>query len=126
MSDPEHRDDDLKSEFTDLGSNLRALIQGAWQSEQRKQASQEVQRGLTEVGEALSRAASELSQDPATRRLREEVDQLSERVRSGELAEKARADLIEVLQRVNVRLSELVDQLEEGLDHVNDKDPKKG
>jgi uncharacterized phage infection (PIP) family protein YhgE len=92
------------------------LIQGAWASEQRKRASQEVQRGLNEVGTALSNAAENISQDPAAQRLREGVDELAERVRSGELAEQARTDLVKILQDVNQRLNELVDQLEASLE----------
>jgi uncharacterized phage infection (PIP) family protein YhgE len=115
MSEQGQPKDELKDEFEKLGGNLRSLIQGAWESEQRKKASQEVQRGLDEVGEALSNAAAELAQDPAARKLREEVDQLADRVRSGELAERARSELIEVLQGVNERLNKLVDQLESSL-----------
>ena len=65
MNDQGQPEDQLKKEFAELGSNLRSLIQGAWESEQRKNASQEVQRGLNEVGEALSRAAAEFSEGPA-------------------------------------------------------------
>jgi gas vesicle protein len=113
MTDKEKPGDELKQEFEKLGRNLRMLIQGAWESEKRKQASQEVQRGLNEVGNALSNAATQLTQEPAARKLQEEVDQLAERVRSGELAEKARSELIEALQGVNERLNDLVDQLEQ-------------
>jgi len=120
MSEQGQHKDELKDEFEKLGGNLRSLIQGAWESEQRKKASQEVQRGLDEVGEALSNAAAELAQDPAARKLREEVDQLADRVRSGELAERARSELIEVLQGVNERLNKLVDQLESSLAHGED------
>jgi hypothetical protein len=117
MTDKENPGDELKQEFENLGGNLRTLIQGAWESEQRKQASQEVQRGLSEVGEALSKAATQVAQDPAARKLREEVGEIAERVRSGELAEKARSELIEVLQGVNERLNKLVDRLEQEAEH---------
>lgn len=124
MNDQGQPEDQLKKEFAELGSNLRSLIQGAWESEQRKNASQEVQRGLNEVGEALSRAAAEFSEGPAAQRLREEVDQIAEQVRSGKLAEKARSDLIEVLQGVNERLNQLVSQLEETLEQGAPEDPE--
>jgi uncharacterized phage infection (PIP) family protein YhgE len=116
MADQQTPEDELKTEFEKLGGNLRSLIQGAWASEQRKRVSQEVQRGLNEVGTALSNAAENISQDPAAQRLREGVDELAERVRSGELAEQARTDLVKILQDVNQRLNELVDQLEASLE----------
>jgi len=120
MNGEQGQQDTLRDEFEQLGENLKALIQGAWESEQRKQVSQEVERGLNEVGASISNAAAELAQEPAARKLREEVDQLAERVRSGELAEKARQEIVDVLQQVNNRLTKLVGDLETGREQSED------
>jgi transposase len=114
--------DPLREEFDKLGGNLRSVIQGAWESEERKQVSNEVQSGLSQVGDAIAQAAKDLSEDPTAQKLRQEVDEIAERVRTGELAEKVRVELIDVLQQVNERLAELSANFEQALSNTDDSD----
>jgi transposase len=114
--------DPLREEFDKLGGNLRSVIQGAWESEERKRASNEVQSGLSQVGDAIAQAAKDLSEDPTAQKLRQEVDEIAERVRTGELAEKVRVELIDVLQQVNERLAELSANFEQALSNTDDSD----
>jgi transposase len=114
--------DPLREEFDKLGGNLRSVIQGAWESEERKQVSNEVQSGLSQVGDAIAQVAKDLSEDPTAQMLRQEVDEIAERVRTGELAEKVRVELIDVLQQVNERLAELSANFEQALSNTDDSD----
>jgi transposase len=114
--------DPLREEFDKLGGNLRSVIQGAWESEERKRVSNEVQSGLTQVGDAIAQAAKDLSEDPTAQKLRKEVDEIAERVRTGELAEKVRVELIDVLQQVNKRLAELSANFEQALSNTDDSE----
>ncbi len=124
MTNDNQEKDQLQDEFERLGGNLRSVIQGAWESEERKRVSTEVQSGLNQVGDAISRAARDLSEDPAAQKLRHEVDEIADRVRSGELAEKVRGELIDVLQQVNERLGKIVTRFEEALGEDPDSGPE--
>ena len=124
MTDDNQDKDELRDEFERLGGNLRSVIQGAWESEERKRVSTEVQSGLNQVGDVISRAARDFSEDPAAKKLRQEVDEIADRVRSGELAEKVRGELIDVLQQVNERLVTIVSRFEEAFGEDPDSDPE--
>lgn len=123
MTKDSQEKDELRDEFERLGGNLRSVIQGAWESEERKRVSSEVQTSINQVGDAISRAAQDLSQDPTAQKLRQEVDEIAERVRSGELAEKVRTELIEVLQQVNDRLTKLSANFEAAISESKDESP---
>ena len=126
MTEEPRAKDPLKEEFDKLGGNLRSVIQGAWESEERKRVSNEVQSGLSQVGDAIAQAARDLSEDPAAQKLRQEVDEIAERVRTGELAEKVRVELIDVLQQVNDRLAELAANFEAAISDPEDEGGAKG
>ncbi len=126
MTEDPLKKDPLREEFDRLGGNLRSVIQGAWESEERKRVSSEVQSGLSKVGDAIAQAAKDLSDEPATQKLRQEVDEIAERVRTGELADKVRVELIDVLQQVNERLAKLSDDLEAAISEPGDEDSDEG
>jgi hypothetical protein len=104
MSEEQKSSSSLKEEFEQLGTNIRNALQGAWGSEERMQLSKEIQNGLNEVGNALTKVADDLQQNETVQRVSSEVDEFAEQVRSGEVASKLRAETVEALQSLNREL----------------------
>lgn len=104
MSDQEKSTTSLEQEFEILGKNIHAALQGAWGSEERKRLSEEIQKGLNEVGNALGKVAQDLQQNETVQQVSSEIDEFADRVRTGELASKLKTETIEVLQSLNQEL----------------------
>src|SRR3989304_5561921 len=95
---------DLASEFRRLGKNLKETLQAAWDSEERRRLEKEIEAGLTEAAAALRGAAKDLSASPAGQHLRDELQDLGQRVRTGELETKVRKDVGGGLRALNAEL----------------------
>lgn len=100
----------LKEEFENLGENIREALQGAWGSEERKRLSEEIERGLSEIGVALSKVADDLQQNETVQKVSNEVDDLADRVQSGEFAEKLRSETVGALHSLNEELEKWIDK----------------
>jgi len=107
MSEHQDAPGDLRDELRQLGSNLKALLEAAWESEERKRAQAEVASALSEAAAALTSAARELAGGPAGQKLREEVEEWTERLRQSEARQHARSELVAVLRRMNAELAEM-------------------
>jgi len=95
---------DLAAEFRNLGDNLKEMFQSAWESEERKKLQQEIEAGLAELGKSLNKTVEELKVSPAGKRLKTEVYDLQQRVRSGDVETELRDNLLSVLRKVNFEL----------------------
>jgi methyl-accepting chemotaxis protein len=104
MTEDQKPSSSLKDEFEQLGTNIRDALQGAWGSEERKHLSEEIQKGLSEIGNALTKVADDLQQNETVQKVSSEVDEFAEQVRSGEVASKLRAEIVEALQSLNREL----------------------
>ena len=100
---------DLASEFRRLGMNLTQALQAAWDSEERRRLETEIEAGLSEAAAALRGAAKEFSASPAGHQLREELRDLGDRVRTGELETKVRQDVLGGLRAINAELERAAD-----------------
>jgi hypothetical protein len=98
----------IKAEFEALANNMRAALQAAWESEERQKAQSEIEKGLREVGVALEGLINDFQTSETTQRMREEVDEIGARIRSGEAAETARNGLLKTLQRINAELEKAI------------------
>ncbi len=104
MAEEKKSKDEIGNEFEKLGENIRQVVQGAWESEERKRIGKEIHDGLIEIGEAFTRLGDEFVESPGVQRVREEVDDISERIQSGEVAQKINDDLVSLLQTINQKL----------------------
>jgi hypothetical protein len=95
---------EIGKEFEKLGENIRQVVQGAWESDERKRVGIEIHDGLVEIGAALTRLGEEIIESPGMQRVREDVDDFSERIQSGEVAQKINDDLVNLLQTINQKL----------------------
>ncbi len=101
----------VENEFERLGENLRKAVEEAWQSEERKRISQDLQAGIEEFAEALNRTAKDFIESPTGQKMRTEVDDFSRRVQEGEVADKVESELLTVLDRLNQKLEEVISSM---------------
>jgi len=104
MTEEKKPKDDIGNEFEKLGENIRQAVQGVWESEERKRIGNEIHDGLVEIGAAFTRLGEEIVESPGVQRVREEVDDFSERIQSGDVAQKISDDLVSLLQTINQKL----------------------
>jgi hypothetical protein len=101
----------VENEFARLGENLRKAVEEAWQSEERKRLSDDLQEGIKELGDALSRTANDFVDSPTGQRLRADVEEFSSRVQEGEVVDRVESELVSVLDRLNQKLEEVISSM---------------
>jgi DNA-binding transcriptional regulator GbsR (MarR family) len=110
MTENETPEAKVQAEFHRLGKNIREAVEAAWGSEDRKRVSQQIESGLNEVGDVISQSAQEFTESDSAQRIREDIEDISERIKSGEVARKLEADLITILQSVNVEIEKATEK----------------
>ena len=103
MSDT-NPNESIGEQLNELGKNLREAQQSAWESEERRKLQQEIEEGLANLGASLSEAAKDFSNSPTGQNLKEDVKDLNERWRTGEVKSKVRSEITETLRKVNDEL----------------------
>ena len=92
---------DIVSELRELGKNLQALLRAGWESEERKKVQAELQAGLNDLGKSISQAAAEFSETPTGQTLKADLEDLSQRINSGEVQSKVRSEVLSALRLAN-------------------------
>jgi hypothetical protein len=100
-------EDDLAAEFRQLGHNLKEALKTAWESEESQKLQRELKAGLAGLEAGLKEAAQDFSAGEAGQRLKSEAGEFTERVRSGEVGARVRADLLAALRTVNQELQKV-------------------
>ncbi|MCI0521172.1 MAG: hypothetical protein L0Z70_13075 [Chloroflexi bacterium] len=99
--------ENLGEEFAALGQNLVKALRSAWDSPERKTLQEEIEKGLGELGQTLKSETDRFAQSPSGQRMKEEVEDFHQRVRSGEAEEKARQELLNALRLINSELEKV-------------------
>lgn len=107
MPQEDTKSQQLKSEFEHLGDNLRQLFVSAWESEERKNFQDELERGLTDLGDSLKQTAKDFQESETGQKVKSEAEDLRERIASGEVEQKVREDILSVLHKVNAELEKI-------------------
>jgi hypothetical protein len=100
--------EDLASEFHNLGDNLKRYFVSAWESEQRKTIQTEIETGLSDLGDTLKKTADEIHESETGQRIKSEAVDFRDRVREGEVEQKVRSDLTNLLQKLNTELEKAI------------------
>jgi hypothetical protein len=95
---------EISDELRALGENLRTVFQAAWDSDDRRRLQQEIETGIGELAESLSKAAREFSGSETGKQMKDDVRDLGERLQSGEVETKVREDLTAILRKLNEEL----------------------
>src|SRR4030042_2982447 len=96
--------EDIGEQLKELGKNLREALVTAWESEERRKLQQEIEVGLANLRDSLNEAAKDFSGSDTGQNLKEDVQDLRERWRSGEVGSKVRTEITEALRTVNDEL----------------------
>ena len=101
---------DMAAQFRELGENIKSFFQTAWESEESQNFRQELQNGLNEFGRVTNEAVDEFKTSETGQKLKAEADDFINRVETGEVEEKARAEISKVLNFINDELGNLSEQ----------------
>ncbi len=107
MTEDRSEKTDVAEEFRRLGKNLQDALETAWESEERKNLTRDILSGLEGLSNAVEEAAHELAESDVGQQVREEVNDLAERVRKGEIADRLREDFMRALRKVNTELENI-------------------
>ncbi len=108
MSETKKNEDILADEFRNLGKNLAEVMRAAWESPERKNIQAEIETGLDDLGKSLNHEVNSFRQSPSGQRLKEDVEELNQRIRNGEVTTKARDELLAALKRANEELQNVL------------------
>lgn len=111
MSEQKPPESDVTEEFRLLGKNLADALRAAWESPERKRVQQEIESGLKEAGTSMMREIEKFSESPTGQRLKSEAQEVRERVRSGEVQNKAREELLSALRAINNELQKVAQKV---------------
>ena len=95
----------------ELGDNLKNIMQTAWSSEEAQKFRQDIKTGLAELGKAANDAVDEFNASEAAHQIKEEAQELKDRVVSGEMEAQARQELSKVLHTINTELQKAIEQI---------------
>lgn len=101
---------DIAAELKNLGQQFAQTLQTAWQSEERQRVEAEFREGMRSFAEEVDKAIQEVKTTPAAQRVRDEAEQVKERVESGDLGRRARGGFAQGLRWLGDELSKLADQ----------------
>ena len=102
---------DLLDELHTLGDNLRAMIASAWGSTERRRLQQDLEEGLTDIKSSLNQAASDFQSSPTGQTIKEELSDLNERLRTGEVESAVRREVLNALRMANEGLKKASEQI---------------
>lgn len=101
MTENSKPEENLEDEFRNLGQNLVEALRAAWDSPERKRLQQEIGNGLTELNATIKKEFDDFDSSETGQRLKSDVENLRQQVRSGEAEAKVRSELLNALRIAN-------------------------
>jgi len=106
-SPDENSSEDVSAEWQNLGQNLKSVFQDTWESEERRKLQEDIEAGLADFASSINKAVEDFKETPTGQKLKTDVDDFHERVRSGEVEGKAREGVAAVLRSINSELEKV-------------------
>jgi hypothetical protein len=97
----------LSDDFKQLG-----LLKAAWERPERKALQSDIERGLGELGKAITQAAADFSGSETGQKVKAEAAGMREKVAAGEAEQKVRAGLQTALGAINTELQALIRKIQ--------------
>jgi len=113
MTETSDNRSELSDEFRKLGENLAESLKALWEHPETKQVRAEMKDGLEQLGDSLSHAVHNFSESTEGQRLQAGVEELGDKFRTGDIESKARYELINALNKINIELEKVRERLEE-------------
>lgn len=132
MSEKTPPEGSFSEEFQNLGKNLSDALRTAWDHPERKRLQEEIITGLSALGDSLKHEADTFTESPTGQRLKADVQEFGERVRSPEAYEKVRQELLTVLHTANTEIQKVIDRWagaqanQDTPEEPSPEDPEKG
>lgn len=102
---PESKTDrNLTDELRELGQNIVLTLKAAWDSPDRVRLQNELETGLNEMADTINEEVKAFSDSPTGQRLKSDVDEIKEKIRTGEAESKVRQELMNALRTANTEL----------------------
>jgi hypothetical protein len=114
MTENPSPEDNLAEEFRQIAKNLAEVLRGAWESPERKKLQQEIANGLSDLSDLMRSEAEHIRESPTGQRVKADVEELHERIRSREIETKVRQDLLAALRSINSQLRKASEHWAEG------------
>ncbi len=111
MTEEEKYEESLREEFNALGKNIKDAFTGVWESEERIHISSQIEAGISEVGEAISQAGTDIRESETGKQIRADIDEAADRIRTGEMREMFERDLVSILRSVNTEIEKATEGL---------------
>jgi hypothetical protein len=92
---------DLSEEFRRLGQNLKQAAEAAWTGPEGQRLRGEIKAGLQALEKGINDTAVEMTTGETGQKIKTEVNEFSERVRSGQVEKQLRQDLLSALRSLN-------------------------
>lgn len=111
MNENPSPDDNLVDELKNLGRNLGDLIRTAWDNPERKRIQMDIESSLSELGKSIKREADSFAESPTAQRFKNDMEEINQRIRDAETREKARKEMLGILQTANTELQNLISRM---------------
>jgi hypothetical protein len=125
MSENPQSEESITEEFRRLGINLVSALQTAWEAPERKKLQDELTSGLNELGSTLRREVEQFSSSDTGQRIKGDVEQFGDKIRSAETTSKVRGELIHALHLANSEIQRVIDNWTESESDSESADPNK-
>lgn len=110
MSEKTNPEANLHDQFRAFGQNLKKAMNAAWNSEEKQQTQADIEAGINELGKALNEFVTSFRDSETGQKIVNEVDELGDRIRNGEVQQKAEEGLLTVLQKLNSELEKAAER----------------
>ncbi len=97
----------ITEELSSLGKNLIGILRAAWERPERQKLQQEIEGGISDLSSTLRKEAKAVSDSPVSQRIKHDVNDLGNKVRSGQVEAKVREELVDALRALNVELEKV-------------------
>jgi GTPase involved in cell partitioning and DNA repair len=101
---------DFAAEFQKIGRQLAETLQAAWDSEERKRVEKEVREGVQTLVNEVDQVIREVKSSEKTAKLKEEAEELKNRVETSDVSGRARTGVAQGLRWLSETLAELANQ----------------
>lgn len=100
----------IVDELNKLGHKVSEAIQRAWESDERKQAEEEIRKVLTVAGDRVDEVAADIRASGVPADIREQVGKVMEDLEKSSVTQDLRKSLLAGLRRLNIELTEFLER----------------
>lgn len=101
---------DIMDEINKLGQQFVDALQSAWNSEERAKFEAELKEGVRTFADEVEKAISSVKEGGAGKKLRQDAEQMRQKMKSEDVTTKARDSFVQGLRWLSTEMGKLADQ----------------